>query len=41
MMPHGTGFRSQMQFWPCKAAHEQYDAGVSELKKGASCENAH
>lgn len=22
-----------MQFWPCKAAHEQYDAGVSELKR--------
>jgi hypothetical protein len=25
-----TSFRSQMQFWPCKDDHEQYN---SELKK--------
>ena len=33
MARHGTVFRSQMQFWPCRAAHEQYNASDSELKK--------
>lgn len=37
---HGTVFRSQMQFWPCKAAHEQYNAGDSRLKKEIPVEEA-
>src|SRR3989442_4521040 len=32
MARRGTVFQSQTQHWSCKAAHEQYNAGLSELK---------
>jgi hypothetical protein len=33
MAGHCSSFRPQMQLWPCKTAHEQYNSSDSELKK--------
>jgi hypothetical protein len=34
------GFRSRIQLWRCKTAHEQYNSSGSELKKEIPIETA-
>jgi hypothetical protein len=38
MVQQRSAFRSQMQLWPCKTAHEQCTSSDSEMQKEISGE---